>query len=249
VTGGVLDDGKIARHAFEGLGDQIVVLGGLVGDGDAVEGAELPGPHAGAVDHELRLDVALVGGHTRSTAVLRGDARDHNLFNDLHALEPRSFGQGHRAVDGVDAPVLRQIETRLDVIDLGQREELLDLIRADLLDLVAEHPIEGCDPAVLFHAVRIRRQLDEANRLEAGAQPGLLLEAPIEIARVHAHLDRGLRGGTKGGHQARRVPGGAAGQMVALQQDDVRPTQVGQMVSHRRSNNATTHDHDAGFLR
>jgi hypothetical protein len=49
--------------------------------------------------------------------------------------------------------------------------------------------------------------------------------------------------------QARRVPGGAARQLVALEQDHVRPPQMGQMVGHRRSDHATTDDHDASLLR
>jgi hypothetical protein len=59
VRGGVLDDGKLPRHALDGLGDEVVVLGRLVRDGHAIEGAELSGPHAGAIDHELGLDVPL----------------------------------------------------------------------------------------------------------------------------------------------------------------------------------------------
>ncbi len=232
--------------ALDGLGDEIVVLGRLVRDADAVEGAELSGPHAGAIDHELRLDVALRGGHAGGTAVLGGDARDRHALDDLHALLARALGQGHGGVHGIDAPVLRQIEARLDVVHPGQGEELLDLVGADLLDVVAAHPVEGRDPAILLHAVRVRGQLDEAQGLEAGAEPGLRLEAPVEIARVHAHLDRGLRGRAEGGHQTRRVPGGAAGQLVTLEQDHVLPAEMTQVVGHRTPDDAATDDHDAG---
>src|SRR5262249_19636381 len=54
------------RHAWQildGLGDQVVVLGRLVDDVDAGERAELPGPHARAVDHHVGLDVAERGTH------------------------------------------------------------------------------------------------------------------------------------------------------------------------------------------
>ena len=155
-------------------------------------------------------------------------------FDDLDAQQARALGQGHGRVHRVDAPVLRQIETGLDVIHPGQREELLDLVRADLLDIVAEHPVEGRHPAILLDAIRVGGQLDEADGLEAGAELGLLLETRPELARVHAHLDLGLRGRAEGGHQTRRVPGGAAGQLVSLQQNHVLPAQVGQMVGDRR---------------
>ncbi len=94
------------RHALDRFGDEIVVLGRLVGDAHAIEGAELPGPHAGAIDHEFGLDVALGGGHPRGTAVPGGDTGDRHVLDDLHALLTRPFGQGHGGVHGIDAPVL-----------------------------------------------------------------------------------------------------------------------------------------------
>ncbi len=99
-----------------------------------------------------------------------GDARDRHALDDLHALLARAFGQGHGGVHGIDAPVLLQIKARLDVVHPGQGEEPLDLVGADLLDVVAAESVEGRDPAILLHAVRVRGQLDEAQRLEAGAR-------------------------------------------------------------------------------
>ena len=60
VAVGVLDHRQVVVHARDCVGDQVVVLGRLQRDADAVERAELAGPHACRVHHDLGLDAALV---------------------------------------------------------------------------------------------------------------------------------------------------------------------------------------------
>ena len=245
VTRRVLEDRELPRHPGERLGDQVVVLGRLVRDADAAARAELPRPHPGAVDDELRLDVAPRRRDPDGASVAGGDARDRHALDDRDAVLPGSLGQGHGRVHRVHPPVLPHVEAGQDVVDPREREEPSDLVGRDLFDVVAEVPVERRDPAVLLEAVRVRGQLDEAQGLEARAVAGLGLEAPPEIARVHAQLDRGRRGRAEGGHEARRVPGRAGGQPVALQQDDVPPAQLGQVIRHRAADHPASDDHDA----
>ena len=54
--GRVLEDRRVLSEALDGVGDQVVVLGGLVGDHQPVALPELTRPHAGAVDDVLALD-------------------------------------------------------------------------------------------------------------------------------------------------------------------------------------------------
>ena len=58
-------------EALDLLGDEVVVLGGLQRDVDAGRVAELARPHAGAVDDELGLDVAVIGAHAGDDAACR----------------------------------------------------------------------------------------------------------------------------------------------------------------------------------
>ena len=58
------------------------MLGGLQGHVHAGQRSELAGPHAGRVDHDLGLDLALLGQHGGDPASMRanagrGDALDH----------------------------------------------------------------------------------------------------------------------------------------------------------------------------
>ena len=86
--------------------------------------------------------------------------------------------------------------------------------------------------------------LDEADRLEPGRQAGLGLEPRVQVAGVLAHLGRRLRRRAEGDHQPGRVPRRARGEPVALEQHDVLPAQVGEVVGDRGADDAAADDHD-----
>ena len=162
------------------------MLGRLVGHGHAVALGELAGPHPGAVDHELALDVTGIRAHADDLLDQAARAGEHLLHR--HALDhphpevAGAAGQAHREVDRVDPAVAGHVEAGEQVVGAGQREQLGHLARADLLDLEAEVPLEGGDPAVLVEPVGIGRGLDQPDPLEPGGDPGLLLEPRVELA-------------------------------------------------------------------
>ena len=118
----------------------------------------------------------------------------------------------------------------------------------DLVHVDAAQPVERGDPAVLLEPVRVAGDLDEPDRLEPGGQAGLGLEPGVQVAGVLAHLGRGLRRRAERHHQPGRVPGGAGGEPVALEQHDVL-AQVGQVVGDRGADDAAADHDDAGALR
>ena len=61
----IFEDRPVRIDAGNGVGDEVVVLGGLQRDRHAVHLAQLSCPHARAVDDVLALDLALRGGHRR----------------------------------------------------------------------------------------------------------------------------------------------------------------------------------------
>ena len=164
----VLQYGDGARELGDLLRDEVVVLGRLQRDVHAGLRAELPGPHARAVDDVLGLDVAVLSPHTRHDAALLQDARDRHALDDLRPLHSGALGQRHRDVDGVGLPVFLHVEARQDVVGPGQRKELLDLRGRDLVHVDAAVAVERRDAAVLLQAIRLGRDLDEAHRLEPG---------------------------------------------------------------------------------
>ena len=125
----------------------------------------------------------------------------------------------------------------------------LHLARRDLVHVDAAVAVERRDAAVLLEAIGVGGDLDEADRLEAGRLPGLGLEPRVEIARVLAHLGRRLGGRAEGDHEPGGVPGGAGGEAVALEEHDVLPAHVGQVVGDRAADDAAADDDDARVLR
>ena len=118
VRGRVLEHGHVLRQVLDRLGDQVVVLGRLVRQHDAVLRAEFARPQAGAIDDEIRLDVAERRGHAGHAPVLLGHPGCRDAFEDLHAAHPGALGQRHRHVDRIHAAVLLHVEAGFDVVHL-----------------------------------------------------------------------------------------------------------------------------------
>ncbi len=184
----ILDHGPLRRQVGDLLGDQVVVLGGLERDGDAGQLAELAGPHPGAVDDELRLDLTGVGADPRDGSVTGGEAGHRDVLDDRHASHAGALCQRHGDVDGVGSSVAGHVEPGEDVVGAGCREELADFACRDLVDVDAEVPVERCDPAVFLEAVAVGGDLDEPDGSEAGVQSGLGREPLVEVAGVHPQL-------------------------------------------------------------
>ena len=196
--------------------------------------AELARPHAGAVDDVLGLDVAVRGAHAgdarRSACRTPVTGTPSMMRAPAHA---RALGERHRDVDRVHAAVLLDVEAGEDVVDAREREQPPDLGGRDLVHVDAAVAVERGDAAVLLEPVGVGGDLDEADGLEAGRLAGLGLEPAVEVARVLAHLGRGLRRRAERDHQPGGVPRGAGGEPVALEQHDVLPAHVGQVVGDR----------------
>ena len=105
--------------------------------------------------------------------------------------------------------------------------------------------VEGRDTAVLLEPVLVGGALDEADRLEARGLPRLGFEPRIEIARVFPELGRGLGGGAERHHEAGRVPGGAGGELVSLEEHDVATAHVREVIRDRAADHASADDDDA----
>ena len=210
------------------------MLGRLERNVDARFGAELARPHAGAVHDELGFDVADRRADSGDDAALVEEVRRGDAFQDGRPLHARPLRERHRHVYGVRAAVFLHVEAGQDVVGLREREELADLGAGDLVHVDPAVAVEGGDAAELFEAIGLRGDLDEADGLEAGGEAGLRFEAAVEIARVLAHLGRCLGRGAERDHQPRGVPRRARREAIALEEDDVFPARVSQVVARRR---------------
>ena len=131
--------GSAASRAVDRLGDQVVVLGRLERDRHAGPRAELPGPHAGAVDDDLALDVAVRGADPGHRAALGEHVEDRHALEHGRTGLARALGEGHRHVDRVGPAVLGDVEAGEDVVGPRQREQVGDLARRDLVHVDAAH--------------------------------------------------------------------------------------------------------------
>src|SRR5262245_37679759 len=113
----------------------------------------------------------------------------------------------------------------------------------DLLAIASAIAIERRNPAVLLESIRIGGGLDESALAKPRALAGLGLEPRVEIARVLAHLRRGLRRRAERDDEPRRVPRGARCQAIALDQDHVGPAHVREVICDGTSDH-TAADHD-----
>src|SRR6516164_8495091 len=225
------------------------MLGRLERDVYPGQFAELARPHPGAVDHELRLDVALRGADPGHRAAAPQEPGNRHALDDPGATHPGSLGQRHRHVDRVHPPVARDVEPGEHVVGPREREQARDLGGRDLVDLHPAQPVERGDPPVLLEPPRLDRQFDQPDLFQPGRLAGLRLQPRVQVPGVHPQLGRGLRGGAERRHQPRRVPRGARGQPVPLQQDDVRHAQVRQVIGDRSTDDAAAHDDDSRAVR
>ena len=210
-----------------------------------ISSPKLARPHAGAVDDVFRRDIAACRAHAGDAAALLQDGRDGHAFDDAGARHAGALGERHRHVHRVHPAVVPDVEAGQDVVDARQREQALHLGRRDLLHVHAAKAVEGGDAPELLQPVGVGGDLDEADGHEPGGLAGLGLEPGVEVARVLPELGGGLGGGAEGDHQAGGVPGGAGGQPVALQEHDILPAHVGEVVGHRGADDAAADHHDA----
>ncbi len=95
VDGRVFEHRHVLRQVPDRLGDQVVVLGRLIREHDAVLRRELARPQPGTVDDHVRRDVAEGRRDARDTAVLLQHACRRHAFEDLHAAHARAFRERH----------------------------------------------------------------------------------------------------------------------------------------------------------
>ncbi len=245
---GVAQHRKGGGEVGEILGDDVEMLAGLERDVDAAALAERARPHAGGDDDVLGRDLALVGDDAGGAPFGAAYRRDLGVLEDLRAARPRALGESHGGVDRIGLAVLREEDAADHIVDIEQRPMALDLAGADLVDLEAEGLRHRGAAQQLLEALARRRHRDAAALLEAGRLAGLRLERRVEpggVLREPRHVERR----PELPDEARGMPGRAAGQALALQQDDVRPAELGQMIGDRAADGAAADDDDAGVAR
>ena len=201
----------------------------MIGHVDAHHPRDLRRVHAAGVDHDVGADRALVRDHLVHAAVLEGDRLDAGALLDVGAQQAGAVGQREGQLAGVEVAVLRQEGRAQHAVGAHRREQLLRLGRRDQLDRQPEALGPAGLALQLLHAGLRRRQPQAAQLVPARVLAGLVLEVGVEAHRVLHHLGQADRRAELA-DQAGRVPGGAVREAVLLDQHDVAPAQLGEVV-------------------
>ena len=193
-------------------------------------------------------DVAPAGRYAGHGAVPLVDGRDLGLLEQGRARALGGRGHRHRGVAGDCLAVLRDVDGAHDIVGDDQRQPLACLPRADLVNLDAEDAPQRDDVPELVHAPLGAGDRDAANLPEARWPARLGFQGRVQVDGVPGQLDQGL-GGPELGDQPGGVPGGAAGQLPALQDYHVFPAQPGQVVGDAGAGDATAYHDDARSVR
>ena len=105
-------------------------------------------------------------------------------FEKSSAAEARTLGERLRHIGRIDTRVIREMERRLEVADIGQRPHGLDLGGGDFVRFDAETLCHVNAAAHLFGLVRGHRQLNGAAADEPGRLSGLGLELAVQVLGI-----------------------------------------------------------------
>ena len=245
----VAHDRMVGSDAGDRLGDDVEVLGRVERDVDAREPAERARPLAGAIDDDLALDRGRLAVdddvEAAHASLARADAGDARALDDARAAHARAASERLREVGRVGLAVARNPDRACQVVGPQDRRDPPGLGGRDELELDAEALRARHLATEELEPLGRLRDVERAARLPAGREAGLLLERRVELDAVAAHAR----------HVARRpvladepggVPGRAARELALLEQHDVAPSELRQVVGGRAAGDAAADDDDAG---
>ena len=226
------------RHV---LGDEVLVLHGEDRQFEPDHAADLARPQAARVDDVLGVDRALLGDDVPGAVGALPRVDDAVLAHDLGARDLRGLGVGVGHAVRIDVALDRVVDRADEVLLVQQRIQLLRLGRRDQLQIHAEVAAARHGHAQPVHALGRAGQHQAAGDVHAARLAGDRLDLLVELDRVLLQLgDVGVA--VDRVHAAGGVPGRAGRQLRPLDQHDVLPARLGQVIEHARAHDAAA-DH------
>ena len=251
----VPEHGQVRIDPLELLGHGVVVLAGVQRHVQTGAPRELPRPHAAGVDDEVGGD--LVARAPGALALVdRDDAPDPTVPDghvlDPHPLEtgraarPGALDEGGRDLGRIRLAVGRHERAADEPGDVDRGEQRRDLLGRDEVHARdAERVVHGLGAPELLPTVGRVRDREAADLAKARALSGLGLELVEQPARV-ADEPRVALARAHRADQARGVPGRAAGEPPALEQQHVLPAELREVPGDRGARDAAADDDGAG---
>ena len=227
------------------LGDDVVVLHRDERQVVAGEPGEPARPLAGSVDHDLRADVALRRReHPAAGAPLHGGHR--RVPDDLRPERGRAAGEGVGQAGRVDMPVGGQVGGGDHTFGIHDREELERALGRDELERHPERGRDTGDVVELVDAILGGGDAHGTAPVVVDGLTGLVLERLVELhapAKQAHHVVALVELRAEPG----RVPGGAARQLVLLEQHRVGEAEAGKVVEQAAAGDAAADHGQLGF--
>ena len=228
----------------ERLGDEVLVRHRDHRDSHPRQAPELGRVHPAGDDDHLGLDLALVGHDASHPPALGLDRGDAVVGEHRGAALAGAVGQRVGELRRVDVAVGRQPGRADDAVGRHQREHLLRLVGRDQVERKAERLRPAGLAAQLLHPLLRGGQPQAAALDPAGVELRLLADPPVEVDRVHHHLRQRDRAAQLA-HESRRVEARAGRELVAVDEDDVAPAELREVVGDRGPADAAADDHAA----
>ena len=233
--------GAGARDLGHLVGDDVLVLHRREGMDHAGHQPDLARPQPGRVHHVLRVQRALLRHHVPGAVGALGEVHHRSLAVDLRpALACRAgIGVGHAR--RVDVSLVRVVEHPDIVLRLQDRQPADRLAQIDELGVQAKVAATAAGGVQVVEPILGVGEHEAAGEVDAAGLPGDLLDLLVDLQRVVLELgDVGV--GVERVHAARRMPGGAGGELGAFEQDDILPPVLDEVVQDAATDDASADD-------
>src|SRR5579862_4279044 len=227
----------------EVFGDEVLVLHRQHGQLQPHHTTDFAGPEPACVHDVLGVHVARFRDHVPGAIAARFEVDDARLTHDLGAPDLRGLGVRLRHAVRIDVS-LDGIEQRADEVALvHEGEEPCRLIDRDDLEVHAEIAAACLRHPQPVETVAGAREHETTRDVHSARLAGDLLELLVEVDGVLLQLGD-VRVAVDRVHAAGGVPGRAAGELAALDQQHVLPAGLGQVIEHAGADHtAADHDH------
>ena len=223
--------------ALDRLGEEVLVGHRDDRHGHADEAADLGGEHPAGIHDDVGPDLrplaVVLDGDAGHAAALRPDRDDPGPRPDPDALLASAGGERVGEPGRVEPAVGRQPDGAEDAVGRHQREAVLRLLRRDEVERQTERLGPARLASELLEPLRRRRQPERADLVPRRIRARLGGQPPVQLGAVHHHPGEG-HGAPELADQSSRVEGRSGGQLGAVDEDDVGPAALREVVGDAR---------------
>ena len=237
---------QIGCQPVNTLGDNVEMLAGMQRHRYAGLCPDFACPHATGIHHIISFNRTLIRHHTGHPTIRLVNIGYLDALNDRHAEIAGTLGQRLGDVDRVCLAVLWQKDTTNHIIRLQSGITTGNIGRGNFVNFHPESPCHCRCPPQFFHTFISQRHGHRPVALDAGGHAGLGFQPEIQLLRIFCQ-PRHILCRTQLCNQPGRMPGGAAGQLLAFQQHNIAPAKFAKMIGDRTANHPTP-DNDGTCL-